>query len=69
LAQGYGSVALSPAVLQVLGILQQGGTPTQEQAQLVLGAVNGIDDKDALDSGELNAILMLGLLIILQYSH
>jgi hypothetical protein len=56
LAQGYGSVALSPAVLQVLGILQQGGTPTQEQAQLVLGAVNGIDDKDALDSGELNAI-------------
>ena len=56
LAQGYGSVALSPAVLQVLGILQQGGTPTQEQAQLVLGAVNGIDDKDALDSDELTAI-------------
>ena len=56
LAQGYGSVALSPAVLQVLGILQQGGTPTQEQALLVLGAVNGIDDKDALDSGELSAI-------------
>ncbi|AFU68534.1 esterase/lipase, SGNH_hydrolase superfamily [Psychroflexus torquis ATCC 700755] len=56
LAQGYGSVALSPAVLQVLGILQQGGTPTQEQAQLVLGAVNGIDDKDALDSSELSAI-------------
>jgi hypothetical protein len=56
LAQGYGSVALSPAVLQVLGILQQGGTPTQEQAQLVLGAVNGIDDKDALDSSELTAI-------------
>ena len=56
LAQGYGSVALSPAVLQVLGILQQGGMPTQEQAQLVLGAVNGIDDKDALDSSELSAI-------------
>ncbi|MBZ9786766.1 G-D-S-L family lipolytic protein [Psychroflexus sp. CAK57W] len=56
LAQGYGSVALSPEVMQVLGILQQGGTPTQEQAALVLDAVNGIDDKDALDASELQAI-------------
>lgn len=56
LAEGYGSVALTQEVLQVLGILQQGGTPTQEQAGLVLAAVNGIDDKDALDTDELMAI-------------
>ena len=56
LAQGYGSVQLTPEVMQVLGILQQGGTPTQEQAQLVLDAVSGIDDKDALDTDELSHI-------------
>jgi hypothetical protein len=56
LAQGYESVALTPEVQQVLGILQQGATPTPEQAQLVLDAVNGIDDQDALDSSELSAI-------------
>ncbi len=56
LAQGYGSVLLTPQVLQVLGILQAGGTPTPEQAGLVLAAVNGIDDKDALDSSELLSI-------------
>lgn len=53
LAQGYGSVVLTPAVLQVLGLLQTGGTPTQQQAGLVLAAISGIDDKDALDSDEL----------------
>ncbi len=56
LAQGYGSVVLTPAVMQVLGILQSGGQPTAEQAQLVLGAVSGIDDKDVLDKSELLAI-------------
>ena len=56
LAQGYGSVILTPEVLQVLGILQQGGTPTPEQAQLVINAVSGIDDADALDTSELSAI-------------
>ncbi|MGC6431787.1 MAG: G-D-S-L family lipolytic protein [Jejuia sp.] len=56
LAAGYGTVALTPEVLQVLGLLQQGGTPTLEQAGLVIAAVNGIDDKDALDSDELAAI-------------
>lgn len=56
LAQGYGTVALTPQVLQVLGLLQQGGTPTPEQAGLVLAAVNGIDDKDALDADELAEI-------------
>jgi hypothetical protein len=56
LAQGYGSVVLTPEVLQVLAILQQGGTPTPEQAQLVLNAVSGIDDQDVLDMSELNAI-------------
>lgn len=56
LAQGYGSVRLSPEVMQVLGLLQQGGQPTQEQAQLVLDAVDGIDDKDALDSQEIATI-------------
>jgi len=56
LALGYGTVALTPEVLQVLGLLQQGGTPSPEQAQLVLSAVNGIDDKDALDADELTEI-------------
>ncbi|PIA78750.1 G-D-S-L family lipolytic protein [Gaetbulibacter sp. 4G1] len=56
LAQGYGSVALSNEVLQVLGILQAGGTPTPQQGALVIGAVNGIDDVDALDSDELKSI-------------
>ncbi|MCY2685835.1 G-D-S-L family lipolytic protein [Salinimicrobium sp. TH3] len=54
--QGYGSAAISPEVMEVLGILQQGGQPTQEQAQLVLDAVNGIDDKDALDQSEIESI-------------
>lgn len=53
LAQGYGSVVLTPEVLQVIGLLQQGGTPTAEQAGLVLAAISGIDDKDALASDEL----------------
>jgi hypothetical protein len=56
LAQGYGSVALSNEVLQVLGILQAGGTPTPEQGALVIAAVNGIDDGDALDSDEIEEI-------------
>ena len=56
LAQGYGTVALTPQVLQVLGILQSGGTPTAQQAGLVIAAVNGIDDKDALDTDELASI-------------
>lgn len=56
LRQGYGSVVLTPEVLQVLGLLQTGGQPTQAQAQLVLGAVSGLDDKDALDKDELTAI-------------
>lgn len=56
LAEGYGTVALTNDVLQVLGILQAGGTPTLEQAGLVIAAVNGIDDGDALDSDELAEI-------------
>lgn len=56
LAQGYGSVMLTPEVMQVLGILQTGGQPTPEQAQMVIDAVSGIDDKDALDSSELQSI-------------
>ena len=56
LAQGYGSVVITPEVLQVLGLLQQGGTPTLEQAGLILAAVNGIDDQDALDIDELTSI-------------
>ncbi|SOC78915.1 GDSL-like Lipase/Acylhydrolase [Salinimicrobium sediminis] len=54
--QGYGTAAITPQVMEVLGILQAGGQPTQEQAQLVLNAVNAIDDKDALDQSEIQAI-------------
>src|SRR5690606_30549652 len=56
LAEGYGSVVLTPEVIQVLGLLQQGGQPSAEQAQLVISAISGIDDKDALDSEELENI-------------
>ncbi len=56
LANGYGSVVLTPDVAQVLVILQTGGNPTPEQAASVLAAVSGIDDKDALDTDELNSI-------------
>lgn len=56
LAQGYGSVALTPAVLQILGKLQQGVEITSEEGQMVLGAVNGLDDKDAIDTEEQRAI-------------
>lgn len=56
LAQGYGSVVLTPEVIEVLVLLQGGGTPTIEQALLVLNAVSGIDDKDALDTSELDEI-------------
>lgn len=56
LAQGYGSVVLTDEVLQVLGILQAGGTITPQQGALVIGAVSGIDDGDALDSDEITEI-------------
>jgi len=56
LKQGYGSVVLTPEVMQVLGLLQQGGQPSAEQAMLVINAVSGIDDKDALDNPEIQAI-------------
>jgi hypothetical protein len=56
LKQGYGSVVLTPEVMEVLGLLQQGGQPSAEQAQLVLGAVSGIDDKDVLDNQEIQAV-------------
>jgi lysophospholipase L1-like esterase len=56
LGAGYGSVVLTPEVMQVLGILQQGGQPTPEQAQMVLDAISGIDDKDVLDMEELENI-------------
>lgn len=55
-AQGYGSAAVSPQVMEVLGILQAGGQPTAEQSQLVLDAVNAIDDADALDAQEIENI-------------
>lgn len=54
--KGYGTVALTPEVMKVLGKLQQGVTPTAQEAMLVIGAVNGIDDKDALDTDELKSI-------------
>lgn len=56
LGAGYGSVVLTPEVMQVLGLLQQGGQPTQAQAQLVLNAVSGINDEDVLDKEEIENI-------------
>lgn len=51
--EGYGSIALTPDVLQVLGKLQQGVQITAEEGQLVLAAVNGLDDYDVLDTDEI----------------
>ena len=56
LSQGYGSVVLTTEVMEVLGLLQQGDRPSAEQAQLVIDAVSGIDDKDVLDNQEIQAI-------------
>ena len=56
LRQGYGSAVITNEVLQVLGILQAGGTITPQQGALVIGAVSGIDDKDALDTDEITEI-------------
>ena len=55
-AEGYGSVAITPEVIQVLGKLQTGADITEQEAGLVLAAVNGIDDKDVLDTEEITAI-------------
>tara|TARA_B110000971_G_scaffold217155_1_gene253455 strand:- start:394 stop:1989 length:1596 start_codon:yes stop_codon:yes gene_type:complete len=56
LKEGYGSVLLTPEVLEVLGKLQEGIDITPTEGQMVLGAVNGLDDKDALDTDELLSI-------------
>ena len=56
LAGGYGSVQFTQEVGEVIAVLQAGGTLTQEQVQILFGAVSGIDDKDALDSEELQYI-------------
>ena len=56
LRNGYGSVQFTPAVGEVIAILQAGGSPTQAQVQTLFGAVSGIDDKDALDTQELQNI-------------
>lgn len=56
LRNGYGSVVLTPQVLQVLGKLQAGQNITAQEGGLVLAAINGIDDKDALDTTELTTI-------------
>ena len=56
LAQGYGSVRLTPEVMQVLGVLQSGGQPTEEQVNTLFGAVAGIKDADVLDGEEIESI-------------
>lgn len=56
LAQGYGSVRLTPEVMQVLGVLQSGGQPTEEQVNTLFGAVAGIEDADVLDAEEIENI-------------
>ncbi len=51
--EGYGSVRISPDLMQILGKLQAGQTPTPQEVQKILGAINPIKDKDALDAEEL----------------
>ncbi len=55
--QGYGSVAITPEVLAVLGKLQTAPeTVTPEEGFLVLNAVNPIVDMDVLDDTEIAEI-------------
>ncbi len=56
LKQGYGSVVLTQDVMEVLAVLQAGGSPTQEQVQTLFGAVSGIDDEDVLDTEEIQNV-------------
>lgn len=56
MTQGYGSVALSPELMTVLGKLATGKDISPEEAMLVLAAVNPIEDKDILDNSELLTI-------------
>lgn len=56
LAAGYGSVEFTPAVGEVIAVLQAGGSPTAEQVGVLFGAVSGIDDADVLDTTELQNI-------------
>ncbi len=51
-SRDMGLLLLRHKVMEVLECYRQDGQPTQEQAQLVLDAVNGIDDQDALDASE-----------------
>lgn len=53
MTQGYGSVALSPELMTVLGKLATGIDITPQEAGLVLAAVNPLEDKDILDNSEL----------------
>lgn len=58
---GYGSIAVTPEVLDIAAKLQafNAGTsapPTTEEGLTYLNAVNAIDDQDALDTDELTAI-------------
>ncbi|WP_010523405.1 hypothetical protein [Aquimarina agarivorans] len=55
--QGYGSAAISDEVLAVLRKLQAAPeTVTPEEGLLVVNAVNPIEDKDVLDTTEINEI-------------
>ncbi len=55
--QGYGSVAITPEVLAVLGKLQTAPeTVTLDEGNLVVNAVRPIEDKDALDDNEISNI-------------
>lgn len=56
LAEGYGSVRLTPEVMQVLGVLQSGDQPTEEQVNTLFSAVDGIEDADVLDGEEIENI-------------
>ncbi len=56
LSQGYGSVRMTPEVMEVLGLLQQEEQPNEAQVQMLFDAVAAIEDKDVLDSDEIENI-------------
>ncbi|MBS9768200.1 MAG: SGNH/GDSL hydrolase family protein [Flavobacteriaceae bacterium] len=54
--EGYGSVRITPELLQIFVKVQQGKMPTPKEIQTVFSAINPIQDKDVLDAEELAEI-------------
>ncbi len=54
--EGYGSVHITPELLQIFAKVKQGKMPPPTEIQTVFSAINPIQDKDVLDAEELAEI-------------